>query len=110
MTSTPSPRRPRGRPRGDIQLTRQVHYRITEEEYLTLETLAGAWAAKLRAQGVPLVGDNRNAWFRSMVGELRKQAEAQGITFALQQSEPSSEPSTPEPPLNPPKRRRRDGE
>lgn len=73
-----------------------MHYRITESEYRMIETLAAIWAEKLRAQGVPLTGDNRNAWFRSVVGELRKQAEAQGVTFEL--GEPSKvEPPVPEP-------------
>lgn len=81
MPSDLAPKRKQGRPRSEIQLSRQVHYRITEDEYLTIETLAGAWAERLRAQGVPLTGDNRNAWFRSTLGELRKHAEAQGVAF-----------------------------
>lgn len=81
MASDLSPKRKQGRPRSEIQLSRQVHYRITEDEYLTIETLAGAWAERLRAQGVPLTGDNRNAWFRSTLGEARKHAEAQGVVF-----------------------------
>ena len=87
--------RDRGRPRSEIQLSRQVHYRITEDEYLTIETLAGAWAERLRAQGVPLTGDNRNAWFRSTLGEARKHAEAQGVVF------PEAPPVDPAPLVDP---------
>jgi len=91
MSLDPSPKRKQGRPRSDIQLSRQVHYRITEDEYAAIETLAGVWAERLRAQGVPLIGDNRNAWFRASIGELRKLAEAQGVVFrtVAPQTEPA---------------------
>lgn len=81
MALDPSARRKAGRPRSDIRLSRQVHYRVTEDEFRALETLAAVWAEKLRAQGIPLTGDNRNAWFRATLGDLRRQAEAQGVQF-----------------------------
>lgn len=81
MSLDPSARRKPGRPRGEIRLLRQVHYRVTEDEFQAIETLAAAWAERLRTQGIPLTGDNRNAWFRATLGELRRQAEAQGVQF-----------------------------
>jgi hypothetical protein len=78
MTATPPPPPRRGRPPRAIALPRQFVSRVTEGEFAVIGDLVHRWTEEKQAEGFPLTGDNRTAWFRALI---RKEAKAAGIAI-----------------------------
>ncbi len=93
MTATPPPPPRRGRPPRGIALPRQFVSRVTEGEFAVIGALVRRWTEEKQAEGLPLTGDNRTAWFRAL---LRKEAKAAGIAI-VEPTVPSGAASPVEP-------------
>jgi hypothetical protein len=107
MTATPPNKPRRGRPPRAIALPRQFVSRVTEGEFTAIGALVHRWTEEKQAEGLPLTGDNRTAWFRALI---RKEAKAAGIAIMEPTVAPvtsvtpsGSEPAAPAAAATPPK-------